>query len=82
MAVVGKVEQESGQVDLRDRDQKNPIGKMSVQGLVDYLQKLAQPPSSFQKKMTDKAFYGKQEVLDELEKELKESMFLGGFEPS
>lgn len=32
--------------------------------------------------MTDKAFYGKQEVLDELEKELKESMFLGGFEPS
>ena len=30
MAVVGKVEEENGQVDLRDRDQKDPIGKMSV----------------------------------------------------
>lgn len=40
MAVVGKVEQESGQVDLRDRDQKNPIGKMSVDGLVQFLKTL------------------------------------------
>ena len=34
MAVVGKVEEESGCVDLRDRDLKDPIGKMSVEKLV------------------------------------------------
>jgi len=36
MAVVGKVEEANGQVDLRDRDQKDPIGKMTVDGLVTY----------------------------------------------
>lgn len=56
MAVVGKLEQETGQVDLRDRDQKNPLGKFTIDKLIELFKSKLQPPSVSELKMAKEAY--------------------------
>jgi hypothetical protein len=82
MAVVGKIEEQNGQVDLRDRDQKNPIGKFSVDDLVAFFNEKKPASSAFKQKLEKNAFFSGSKILDELENQLQKDMFLGGFEAS
>lgn len=92
--VVGAKEQQTGTVNLRERDATEPKGEMSVKALVEFLHRQSPPPSPFEMRTAAEAFYGEEEKSDWLlrfgvsmeqlrgwEESLEKAPYLGGAEP-
>lgn len=84
IGVIGVDEESTGTIDVRDRDTNASLGKLTVEGFIDYLKTLSPKPSQAELDLDARAFRGdfveikKQINLKEVETTLALSSFLEG----